>query len=205
MSTGKNVQPLSMGPMHLSNLREYEIQRTNNFELVLDEFGNWFTLSVESCPLPTITNSAIELAYGNSKVKVAGQAEFDQISLVVKDAIELDVEYQLWQWRKQVYDPETDKIGWAADYKKNGYIYQYAPDGTCARGWRMLGIWPENFESGEMNYDGGDKKNITMSLNVDKAWPDSEGRTVRSGNGSTKIPTGQGNYTFSERTDSTVF
>ena len=41
-------------PWHLSQMAEYEVQRTNNFALVLDitdGAGNddWFTLSVDSC------------------------------------------------------------------------------------------------------------------------------------------------------------
>lgn len=166
-----DVKPLSLGPMHMSNVREYEIQRTNNFELILEGFGNEFTLCVESCPLPTISNDPIELAYGNSKVKVAGQATFDDIELQVKDAIKIDMEYKLWEWRKSVYDPETDRIGWAADYKRNGRIHQYAPDGTYTRSWRVQGCWPTNINSGELNYDGSEKKLISMTLAVDKAYP----------------------------------
>lgn len=162
--------PVSMGAMHMSNVKTYEIQRTNNFELVLEGFGDEFTLCVESCPLPTTSNDPIELAYGNAKVKVAGQAAFDDIELQVKDAIGADIEKKLSDWRKQVYDPETDKIGWAADYKRNGRIHQYAPDGTYQRSWRIIGVWPTNFNPGEMNYDGSDKKLISMTLSVDKAY-----------------------------------
>lgn len=162
--------PISMSPMHMSNVKTYEIQRTNNFELILEGFGDEFTLCVESCPLPNVSNDPIELAYGNSKVKVAGQAAFDDIELTVKDAIGADIEAKLWAWRKQVYDPETDKIGWAADYKRNGRIHQYAPDGTYQRSWRIVGAWPTNFNPGEMNYDGSDKKVISMTLSVDKAY-----------------------------------
>lgn len=161
---------VSMGPMHMSNVKTYEIQRTNNFELILEGFGDEFTLCVESCPLPNVSNDPIELAYGNSKVKVAGQAAFDDIELTVKDAIGADIEAKLWAWRKQVYDPETDKIGWAADYKRNGRIHQYAPDGTYQRSWRIVGAWPTNFNPGEMNHDGSDKKVISMTLSVDKAY-----------------------------------
>ena len=163
--------PLSMGPNHLSNVKNYEVQRTNHFELILEGFGDEFTLSVESLPLPTISNDPIELSYGNSKVKVAGQAAFEDIELTIKDTIGVDMENKLWQWRKKVYNPVTDKVGWAADYKRNGRIHQYAPDGTFQRTWRILGVWPTNMNPGEMGYDASDVKNITMTLSVDKAYP----------------------------------
>lgn len=163
--------PLTLGPMHMSNTKTYEIQRTNHFEIVLEGLSDEVTLCVESCPLPTISNDPIELAYGNSKVKVAGQANFDDIELVVKDAIGADIEAQLWTWRKQVYDPEKDTVGWAANYKRNGRIHQYAPDGTFQRTWKLIGVFPTNMVPGDMAYDGSDKKTISMTLSVDKAYP----------------------------------
>ena len=162
--------PLSLSAMHMSNVKTYEVQRTNHFEVILDGFGDEFTLSVESIPLPTVSNDPIELAYGNSKVKVAGQATFEDIEIVVKDMIGADMEAKLDAWRRQVYNPETDQVGWAANYKRNGRIHQYAPDGTYDRTWRIVGAWPTNMTPGDMAYDGGDKKTISMTLSVDKAY-----------------------------------
>lgn len=170
-------------PWHMSAQSAYEVQRTNNFAVYIDMghksrttsnknflSGDLITLAVESCPLPDISNPTIELAYQNSKVKVAGQAEFGDIELTVKDFITTDVERLLWDWRLQVYNPQTGQVGWAEHYKKNGYISQYAPDGTHERSWRLVGLWPQNLGLGDLNYDGGDKKTISMTLAVDFAW-----------------------------------
>lgn len=162
--------PLTLGPMHLSNNRNFEVQRTNNFEVAIEGLTDDFTLSIQSTGLPTTSNDPIELSYGNSKVKVAGQATFEDVSLVVNDYITIDIERQCHAWRKQVYDPETDAVGWAEKYKRNGRIYQYGPDGTVIRTWRIIGVWPTSIDSGELNYDGAEKKQITMSLSVDKAY-----------------------------------
>jgi hypothetical protein len=111
--------PKTLGPMHLSANKRYEVQRTNHFEVQIAGMGDDITLNVESFPLPSISTPAIEISHGNSKVKVAGQAEFDDGELVLRDAITADVEKQISDWHKKVYDPQTDKIGWAADYKRN--------------------------------------------------------------------------------------
>lgn len=165
-----------LGPMFMSRNYDYEVQRTNNFEVLLsDLFGmeSELTLAVESCPFPVITNEPIELAYGNSRVKVAGQATFDDVELQVKDFITADLENVIWRWRCQVYNPDSNEIGWARDYKKNGHIVQFAPDGTCPRAWKIEGVWPTTFNSGDLSYDGSDKKLISMTLSVDKAYLDS--------------------------------
>ena len=164
--------PSAIGPMHLSNNRHYEVQRTNNFEVVFEGLSEEVTLSVASCSLPNVSNEPLEISHGNSKVKVAGQANFDDVSLVVNDMIIADIEKQLYAWRKKVFDPETMKIGWAEDYKKNGRLYQYGPDGTVSRVWRLIGCWPTGFESTEFNYEGADKKQITMPIAIDQAYPE---------------------------------
>ena len=164
--------PLALGPMHLANNRTYEVQRTNNFEVVFEGLSEEVTLSVQSFSIPTTSNDPIELTYGNSKVKVAGQASVEDSSLVVNDYIVADIEAQLYAWRKKVYDPETQKIGWAEEYKRNARLYQYGPDGTVQRVWRLIGCWPTSMESGEFNYDGSDKKQITFNISIDNAFPE---------------------------------
>lgn len=162
--------PLAIGPMHLSNNRTFEVQRTNNFEVVFEGLSEDITLSVSSFSPVNISNEPIELSYGNSKVKVAGQAAFDDASLVVNDYIVADIEKQLNDWRNQVFNPETMTIGWAEDYKRNGRLYQYGPDGTVQRVWRLIGAWPTGLEMSEFNYEGSDKKQVTMPMAVDQAY-----------------------------------
>lgn len=162
---------LAKGAMHMSNEKNYEVQRTNHFELMIDGLSDDVTLAVQSCPFPTTSNEVIELSYGNSKVKVAGQAVFDDVEIQLLDFIGQDTEIKLANWRKQVYDPETDKVGFAEDYKRNGYIYQFAPDGSHMRTWKIIGAWPTTFTPGENNQEGSDKKMMSMTLSVDKAYP----------------------------------
>lgn len=155
--------------MHLSNNKTYEIQRTNHFEVQIAGLPEELTLSVESFAMPNFSNAPIELAHGNTRVKVAGQTTFEDSELVVKDAIGADVEKIVNDWHRQVYNPDTDAVGWAADYKKNATVFQYAPDGTYVRSWKLLGIWPNAVAYGDMAYDGSDKKTITLTLSYDKA------------------------------------
>ena len=165
--------PTAHGAMHMSANRTYEVQRTNHFEVIFEGFDeDVFPLAVTSVSLPTTSNDPIELPYGNSKVKVAGQANTEDSSLVMKDFIVADTERKLLAWREQVYDPKTQKLGWAEDYKKNGRLYQYGPDGTVQRVWRLIGCWPTGLESSEFNYDGSDKKQITMPMAIDQAYPE---------------------------------
>ena len=159
----------TLGASHLAT-EGWEVQRSNNFEIsIADVGGRTLTLAVESGFLPSEENEIIELNYGNSKVKVAGIVSFQDGSLVLKDAIAQDIEKIIVDWRKLVYDPETDKIGFAVNYKKQARVIQYAPDGTMERTWKIIGAWPSNVEYGELNYTSSEKKTITVTLAYDKA------------------------------------
>jgi hypothetical protein len=161
--------PKTLGANHLSTNKTYEIQRNNHFEVQIAGLDESLTFVVESFSLPNFSNAPIELAHGNTRVKVAGQTTFEDSELVVKDAIGADIEKIVNNWQKQVYDPATDKIGFAADYKKTATVYQFAPDGSSERSWTLSGVWPNAVAYGDMAYDGSDNKTITMTLSYDKA------------------------------------
>lgn len=174
------MQHLNAGFMSVAST--YEVQRTNNFRIVFDSTidpSGMIELACDSTGLPTISNDPIELAHGNSKVKVAGQANVDDISVTVKDFIEPDIEQILWKWRLKVYNPENGKVGWAKNYKKDAVIVQYGPNGEVLRKWQLKGVWPTSLDLGEMSYDGGDKKSITMNLSVDNAYILRDGKNTK--------------------------
>lgn len=163
--------PKTLGPFHMANAREYEVQRTNNFEVqIVDVGGDTLTFAVESTNIPNISNPAIEIPHGNAKIKVAGPVEYEDLTIEVKDFIIADTEKIINDWQRQVYDPVTDAIGFAADYKKTGYLYEFAPDGSNVRTWVLKGVWPNDVDYGQLSQDGGDKKMISMTLSVDKAY-----------------------------------
>jgi hypothetical protein len=164
--------PIRYDAMHMSSTRNYEVQRTNHFEVVFENLSEDITLAVSSFNRPTASTSATSLSYGNTDVKVAGKTSVSDASLVVKDFILPDVEKQCQAWRDQVYDVESGKIGWAADYKHNGRVYEYAPDGTCERVYRIVGCWPLSYSKSDHSYEGSDGSEITMSISVDQCYPE---------------------------------
>lgn len=168
---------------------KYEVQRTNNFRLILDvsTFEGGYTgiieLACDSTGLPTMSNDPINLDYGNSDVKVAGKATLDDITVAVKDFIEPDVEGILWKWRLAVYNPNTGKVGWTKNYKKDGKIVQYGPNGEVLREWHLSGCWPTSLDLGDLDYSSGDKKQVSMTLSVDNAYIESIQTSTAQGRG----------------------
>lgn len=159
----------TLGASHLAS-ENWEVQRQNNFEIsIAGVGGRTLTLAVESGFLPAESNEVIELNFGNSKVKVAGIATYEDGTLTLKDAISQDIERIIVEWRKQVYDPETDRVGLAVNYKKQARVIQWAPDGTMERTWKIIGAWPSSVNYGTLDYTASDKKLIEVTISYDKA------------------------------------
>ena len=161
--------PKSLDARHMISNRSYEMQRTNQFEVIINGLGDEFTLCVTRCALPEASITPVELAYGNSKVKVAGVIEYADGSIDCRDAILPDIEKKLLDWFYQVYNPETGAIGWKADYGKDILVNQYGPDGTYVRTWKLMGAWITTFTPGEMDVTNPDAKIISLTIAYDKA------------------------------------
>ena len=169
-----------LGASHLAS-DGFEVQRTNNFEIVLSGLGDLtgniadtrtIKLAVDSGFLPSEESASQELNYSNMSIKVAGTTTYSGGSITVKDVISenSDVESIINAWRKTVYDPETDKVGLAFNYKRDARIIQYAPDGTMERTWKLQGVWPRSVNYGSLQYGtGGAIKTIEIGLEYDKA------------------------------------
>jgi len=164
--------PKTLDAMHMSENRDYEPQRTNHFEVQIVNVGDEtdVTMAVLSSPFPTISNDPIEVPYANTNVKFPGQTTFDDIDIELRDFIGAEIAQTMYDWRQEVFDIESGEMGFAADFKRRGYQYEYAPDGTHLRTWVLEGIWPNSVDYGEGNYDGSDAKNVTVTLSVDRAY-----------------------------------
>ena len=113
------------------NQREYQLQRKNHFEVFFG--GNFIDkdlkFMVVSFPLPKETTEATDVNYFNQTIKTAGRTTFDTTQMVLRDTIDYDTELKFLDWRKQVYDPETGRMGLAADYKTKAQVIEYTPNG----------------------------------------------------------------------------
>lgn len=160
-----------LGSSHLAS-QNFEVQRTNNFEIQVDNVSDQrtLTLAVVSGFLPNESNEVITLNYGNTKTTVAGVSNFNNSgTLVVRDFIQKDVEKLIDDWRSTVTNKTNDSIGFAYDYKKNATVTQCAPDGSYERVWKLYGVWPSAVDYGAVSYDSPGVKQISITLQYDKA------------------------------------
>lgn len=149
----------------------FEPQRKNNFTLILEMGGDIELIqrSLDSFPIPKEANEEIAVNFGNEVRKVAGRSTFENLSLVLKDFVDQEVVEQMIAWRRLVYEPSTGKIGLARDYKKQGEVIMFGPDGERQRTWKLYGVWPSKLDPGGGDMNANENNKITCTLTIDKA------------------------------------
>ena len=179
--------PTKMGSWHMIDRNEYEPQRTNNFEIVFPNLGSLFTidqgillpansselltLSVKSVSSPETNIDKLTVSYGNTSVNFAGRPTYSDITIVVNDFIGLQTERILMAWSKKVFNPKDETIGFASDYKRDGYLIQYGPNGTFERKTQLRGCFPGTVSPGDFSNDDNSLREISVTFYVDMAIP----------------------------------
>lgn len=177
-----------IGAYHMIGDDDYEPQRNNNFEIHIYGLNNLktvddghsidtstaqdcLTLSAVSVGQINTNVGILEVPYGNTKVKFAGLPSISDSDVVYSDYIGKATERIIAAWHALVFNPKTEEIGRASVYKKPARLVETAPDGTAARVWELRGCWPSNVQYGAYDYNGGQTRQITMTLTYDIAVP----------------------------------
>jgi len=190
-STIADKASTAIGTYHLAdNPNLYEIQRSNNFEFIVDVSLNGvrkagtvgteesatipnaqeiIRLSVTSAPIPHFSQNAIELRRGNSMLKYAGVPTFASGSIVVNDFIGADTKAVLMAWQNLSYNVMTEKVGLASDYKKDCTLVEYSPDYQVVRKWKLHGCWISALQEDNYNSEANDKHTISATIEYDRA------------------------------------
>lgn len=174
----------------------YQPQMQNHFELViylqrdlvggksesnLSNLRKYLNLAVTSFSLPTISTPTVSIPFGNTNINIAGKTEFGGAnSITCIDYIGADIERIIYNWQMMVTNPETGQQGWAYNYKTDGVITEYAPDGSSLSNWIIRGLWPSEVNYGSLDKSSGDMKQIEISLTYDLAYKKFDQVTGRS-------------------------
>lgn len=156
------------------NQREFQLQKKNHFSVQFesDFVDPELRFMLVSFPLPKETTEQSEINYFNQTIKVAGKTTFDNTTMVLRDAISFDTERRFLNWRKRVYDPKTGLMGLAADYKSSAIVTEYTPNKEQLRRWKIIGAWPAGIDYGDLTYDDGGFKDLSVTICYDYAYRD---------------------------------
>ena len=170
------------------NPKEYEIQRSNTFELRIEGLNKTLNipqntvaaenaeevlkLSVSSSSVPHFTQNVIEIKRGNNTMKFAGAASFGEGTIKYNDYIGAGTKDVLVAWQQKCYNVRTEKVGLAKDYKRDATLVEYTPDFQIVRTWKLYGCWISGLSEDEYNSESADKHAVTATIQYDKAMID---------------------------------
>ena len=165
---------LEMNANRIANANgSFEPQRTNNAILTIDQIqdSDILQLALNTFPIPKQSNEIVEIGYMNETRKVAGKAIYEDLTVLYQDYVDKQIASILWNWRYQVYNPITGKIGLAKDYKKSGKVKLVDPSGDNPRDYKIVGMWISNMNPGEIDHTASDTVKIECTITIDKAYP----------------------------------
>ena len=148
----------------------------NNFEIRIynmdgstpSEFSDLLTLSTKDVGAIEETEEKIEVQYANGVIYYPGTVKYNEVTWTLSCYCEPNVLESLRAWRRQVYDPDTEKMGLPSQYMRQVFFIKYDGQGNVRDVIRAPGTWIKDLKNGEMNQAGG-LVEVTVSLVISKA------------------------------------
>lgn len=156
-------EPLKMGIGHMLGIDNYVPLTQNNFEIRIynmdgsspSSFADLLTLSTSEIGEIQEEEDTITVHYGNGQIKFPAKVSFADVDWTLNCFCEPNVLEGLREWRKQVYDPETERMGLPSEYMKTAYFLKYDGQGNCRDVIKCPGVWLKGLQNGAHNQEGG--------------------------------------------------
>lgn len=157
-----------MAEMTAEHFNQDEPLRVYNFYLEIAGQTS-LRMHVEQVRMPTFGVAVLRERFFNEDIKVAGAAVVGENQIVARDTVSNSCYNELISWSKDVHNPGSGAIGYAKDYKKQGFLILADPKGIEVKKITVKGIWPQQISGSELTYntEAGDVK-IQVVFQVDK-------------------------------------
>ena len=157
--------------------KRYVPLTTNNFEIRVynmdgsapTEFSDLLTLSTDEVGNVQEEQDTIVVHYGNGLIKFPSKVSFADVTWTLNCYCSPNVLEQLRAWRKQVYDPQTEKMGLPSSYMKQVYFIKYDGQGNVRDVIKCPGTWIGALDNGAMNQTGGEVVKVQVPLVISRA------------------------------------
>lgn len=177
---------LYYGTNHMLGVDSYVPIMTNNFEIRIysnggltgtgtqTSYSDLLTLSTDSIGAIEENQDDITVHYGNGIIRFPTKVTYGDVNWTLNCYCSPDVAGKLQEWRQQVYDPITERMGLPTEYMRNVYFIRYDPQWNCKQAIRCPGTWIKGLNYGDYNQAGGNVVQVQTTLVISKAFYMSE-------------------------------
>ena len=133
------------------------------------EFSDLLTLSTDEIGNIQEEQDTIIVHYGNGLIKFPSKVTFSDVDWTLNCYCEPNVLEALREWRRQVYDPDTQKMGLPSQYMRQVWFIRYDGQGNIRDAIRCPGTWIGALDNGGMNQTGGEIVKVKVPLVISRA------------------------------------
>ena len=105
------------------------------------EFSDLLTLSTDEVGNVQEEQDSIVVHYGNGLIKFPSKVTFADVDWTLNCYCEPNVLEHLREWRRQVYDPATERMGLPSEYMRQVFFIKYDGQGNVRDVIRCPGTW----------------------------------------------------------------
>lgn len=120
---------------------------------------------------PTFNFTSVIISHLNQDVKFAGRPVLGPMTVTFISAYNSDAITEIEKWMNKIYDPETEELGFAEDYKADCSLIILKPDLSTHRTYLLKGCYPENPGDGAWAWANTANETRSVMFSVDKIIP----------------------------------
>jgi len=133
------------------------------------EFADLLTLSTDTVGAIAESEDIITVHYANGLIKFPSKVAFEDVTWTLNCFCEPNVLEALRAWRRQVFDPDTEKMGLPSQYMRQVYFIKYDGAGNPRDVIRCPGTWIGALDNGEHNQEGGSVVKVSVPFVISRA------------------------------------
>lgn len=132
------------------------------------EFSELLTLSTAEIGAIEEQQDSITVHYGNGLIKFPSKVTFSDVTWTLNCYCSPNVLGALREWRRQIYDPATERMGLPSQYMRQVFFIRYDGQGNVRDAIRCPGTWIGAISNGAMNQEGGSVVQISVPFVISK-------------------------------------
>lgn len=133
------------------------------------EFSDLLTLSTDEVGNIVEEQDSIVVHYGNGVIKFPSKVTFADVDWTLNCYCTPNVLESLREWRRQVYDPSTERMGLPTEYMRQVYFIRYDGQGNVRDVVKCPGTWIGALDNGSMNQQGGEIVKVKVPFIISRA------------------------------------
>lgn len=144
--------------------KAFEPKVANRFIMYVDGLP---TYVIKGVSRPTISQGSKVLNHINVQRYVKGRSVWGPVSMTLFDPIVPSAAQSVMEWVRLHHESVTGRDGYSDFYKKDLTINVLGPVGDKVEEWILKGAQITEANFGELNFDGDDPVNISLTVQPD--------------------------------------